>query len=268
MDMVGIGSAAVCIGVAKLASDRLVKDSENRRLLHRTVWLVTFLATFLLAMFYVNPLIRPTLAASRLDDSLAERPAIAALKAHYPEAYAELVEDFKARIRADIGASVDDVLAIDQAEANALMYTNSRMPSASDDAAFAYAGQAMKVLQSLSPYGECKHFERNPSQDVLAITTRVDHNDWQSLQAAAARVLVTAAQSPMPAPTREAVLSYLRPIYQGLLSRHAGYDDLMTKPELSESERFKYCKATVDLYAQILRLPPEQGGRVYRFLFL
>lgn len=266
MDMVGLVSGVACYGIAKVVSGKVIKDSKERRFFHGVTFTVLFLGLFAAASFLVNPMIRPTLAVNSLESSLADHPAISALKDTYPEAYGELLVRFKDAIRQDPFASTDDVTALANAESAAISFAGSRLSHASNEAAVGFHQRQIKAMALLNNFGECYHFMNRPAEDALSFVVHLSSDDWLELQKSAAAVLISSATSPQAIPGDAEVQPYLQPAIEMVARKYGDEFARLTKKDMTDAEKKKYCTISVDMFGEILKQPPAQAGQALRFL--
>ncbi|MET0168099.1 MAG: hypothetical protein ABW318_24300 [Vicinamibacterales bacterium] len=258
-------SGAVCgflaVGVATL----IVRNGKANKYLHAVVSVVALGLLLAVSQAFVTPQLQARYTASKVNESLSANPAFAAIRQHDAATYSQIMGELKSAITK--GRS--------QAEATAAVRSNittliqRRIPHASDDAALTYMSVTVQEMTELQQNGGdelCYQFLFPQPRQPIDMSKYVSEATIQADLAALGEVVRTSAVAPQHIPSEADVWDLLEPVVKVLITKYGEDAALLQKPGAPGVDQAKVCAITTEMYRQIVALPPEQGGKLVRYL--
>lgn len=254
-----------CSGtIAALWTGLLVKDGGQKKGVYVIAFLVCFAFLFGIAKQTLAPTLHNYYLAYSIEEHLSNNVAFAALKMHEPETYRLMLNQAKEGLKN--GKSAMEVSH--QMRAGIPAIVMKRLPQASDEVAFNYMQTNIQEIKELLvvPDDACYRLMFPHSGAPVDVAARIKNETMQEDLRGLAHVIGSAATAPKVVPKLEQIQPFFNPIYQEVSSRYGADMELLSTPQSVLGSRRKVCEIVVDLYGEILALPPSDGGKVIRFL--
>jgi len=225
---------------------------------HRAVLLVCFVAFFTLGNATLMPHARAWKQERDVEALLADEPLFAAVLADEPRLReplrAALLDAFRR------GQGGDAVQAV-QPMLRARLWTY--VPRASDAAAVRL-GRAvlanLKDLQRRDPEECYRFFYRD-----LAVPPRAGAADKDDRLLSALREAVVSARDSSAEPLdRKAAAKQVDAVYNHLRDEYGSEVDVLRNPQAPGTDRARVCAVTIELYSELVALPPAAAGQALR----
>jgi hypothetical protein len=260
MNWTSIILAAVAGGIAGIVARLIANPKENRN-----TYLVAFFAVFGGLYLLSRSVILPKVELRQAEAKLLEIPAFKALRLHDSDAYGKLMDEVKVALKG--GKKEGEIFGIFRKHMVAIV--EDRLPKASNDAVVEYIAATMAEMDELYRRGDdtCHRFMFPAAGEMLDARQYFSKEVQDRDLAALARVIETSARDPQRVPEDFEVLPRLQPIIEELTNEYGSSIALMQNPGGARNERKrKVCEMASSMYAKILDLPTEDGGKILRFL--
>jgi hypothetical protein len=216
------------------------------------------------ARLFVQPHAEARYNMWEVDKTLAKNPAFAALKQYDTPTYRDILNDLNVLLRQ--GKSQQEVFASVRGIIEPLVI--KRIPEASDAAAARYMTVLLQEMKEL--YGQggelCYSFLFPAKGAPMDIQKHISPATRSEDFAALAELLRSASVSPQAPPLASEAEPLLQPTVEAIAERY-GRDLLMLQtPGAPGVDKSRLCEMTINLYGRILKLPPEQSGKVIRHM--
>jgi len=264
MSWISVVAALLCAGLAAVIA-RLALRGRSRQTSHYAgLWLVLAGLLFTGAQQFVTPALQARYDASRVDDSLSSHAAFAAIKKHDPQTYGRIM----AELREGLLAGQSQGVLIERVRAQVTSLVQQRLPRASDEAAIEYLRVMVQEMQELRGHGGdlCFRFLFPQPGESLSLTRHVSANIRDADAAALSQVVRSSTVSPQPVPQKAEVQPRMQPVMAALSARYGPDLALLERPQTPGIDRDKLCSINIDLYSVILQMPPNDGGKLIRYL--
>lgn len=165
------------------------------------------------------------------------------------------------------GKSETEIFAAVRSNITALV--QKRLPYASDEAAARYMRvmvQEMTELQMNDGGDLCYQFLFPQAGQSLDISQYISEATKQADLTALSAVVRTSAVAPQEIPKEEDVSALLESVVNILVQRYGQDVALLQNPVAPGVDKAKVCAIMIEMYTQILQLPPTQGGKLIRYL--
>ena len=264
MSWISVAVAAVCGVLAALIAALAAKGFNQNKPLFAGVFGGTIAFFLIVSHFYVTPSIKAHYEAGMLDRTLSGNAAFAAIKKHDPEAYAHMT----AELRAGLLHGRDKAELIELVRGEITTLVQQRLPHASDEAATEYMRVMVREMGELRSKGSdlCYKFLFAQAGHGLDLSKYVSANTMEADLSALGEVVRTSAVAPQPVPQPSEVMSRLQPVFAALSGRHGQDVTLLQHPQAPGVDRDKLCMISIDMYTLILQAPPDESGKLIRFL--
>jgi hypothetical protein len=200
-----------------------------------------------------------------IEARLAKEPLFAALKAHEPAVYNQIVAEFRsgvqqgksmAELQQRMGPLLLDVLA-------------RRLPYASDSALCSFVAVLLEQIEVL--YGAdpalCYSYIMGEAGGRDAGVRLFSKELRKKEVAATSEIILSAIDEKHGLPNKERAVRGLVAV-MGPLARLYGNDILMLDdPELAKANKARYCEICYQLYRAILQLKKQESGAILRYMF-
>lgn len=248
-------------GVATLVT---LERKENKRL-YNLVFVITILLLLGVSREFIMPQIQARYDSSTIDESLMANPLFASLKQHDSDTYIRITAKYKNAIakgnsEAEANAAIRDDIT---------MLVQSRLPHASNEAAVKDISVMVQELTELQQHGGdiCYQLLFPQAGQPLDISKYLSKTTQQADLIALGEVVRTSAVAPQEIPKEEEVSALLEQVINVLSNKYGQDVALLQNPGAAGVDKTKICAITIEMYRQILQLPPEQGGKLLRYLF-
>jgi len=224
----------------------------------------TFVVALLALMAVSRTYVQPWFDLRTAEAALLEIPAYQAIKKYDPKAYAGLMDDVRQSLKS--GSSRQEIFGIFRNRLTTIVQT--RLPTASDEAVVTYMSATMAELDELYQRGGdlCHRFMFPQPGDAIDGSKYFSKQAQDADLAALARVIETSARDPQVVPRESDVMPRLQPIFTQLANEYGRDIALLQNPGAPSVDRRKICTMTASLYGKILGLPPDEGGKILRYL--
>jgi hypothetical protein len=141
------------------------------------------------------------------------------------------------------------------------------VPTASDESVNQFVQVTTHMLGTMNQTSPdaCYQF-LFPQKFTVAVASPEDEADKNALLDAMADVLHSATHNPQPPPDKTESAALLQPVAGSLANKYGRDVALLQTTAHDSAERAKVCTIAIDLYSQILALPPRQSSELLRYL--
>ena len=266
MDLIRIGLggllAALSWGIAWGLHPSL-SETGRRSYCFWMIVVVGVIVIFNLSDKYFGPKLTEWDNARTIESLMLKEPVYQAIKQYDPEMYENISSEFRKGLKQgsdqqQIHGSVRDRITV---------FAQKRLPHASDEAVVSHIKIMLNEMDELNKHGGdlCFRF-------LFPQARRIDAGKYLSKQiqeadhAALAQIIKTSTESPQPIPEEAEVKSKMKPILLELSKIYGNDLWMLQNPTASNVNKDKVCEMTADLYKEILKLPPNESGKILRFM--
>lgn len=253
--------------VAWLVCTVAMTERGQRKGGYMAVLVGLFLVLFVVGSGVVLPPYFARENADKLEQAVAEHPAFSSLKKYDPTAFANLVNPLKRAVRD--GKSRQEVVEMAVPRMSALVAT--RVSQSSDAAALQMMGALANLVTQVQQKDlkACYDMLHPTATSQAAWTKHVQPEQLTALYAAMGEVVRTSTVDPQPIPYETDVKASLEPVVAELI-RLYGKDVLMLLAPpaagTATADQERLCQMEAAFIRLAIRLPPDEAGRLVRFL--
>ncbi|WP_417442047.1 hypothetical protein [Idiomarina sp.] len=268
---VGLAAASGCIA-ALIASLIFVKNKENKENKEKKEKKVGFTIVFIVLFFTLNTLSKQFIlpevnaykAKSDVESVFDEVPAFVSIKKHEPVIYQKLKDSIADAARNDYSQQQ----TIDLIRTQIAGLVESRLPHASDEAILAYMNVMVSSMEELQRQGLglCYRF-LFPQVEGGVDGRKVFSQETQKKDLLALDKIIKTSDSKKKIPSDSDVMPYLGPILAGIYTKFGDDISMIKNPTAKNVDKGKVCIMTMEIYKNILALPPEQAANALRWMF-
>ncbi len=250
--------------VAWLVCTVAMTEGGQRKGGYVAVFVGLFLVLFVVASGFVLPPYFADENAKKLEQAVAEHPAFASLKKHDPTAFASLVTPLKRAVRE--GKSRQEVVEMALPAISALVAT--RVSQSSDAAALQFMSAMADLVTQVQQKDlkACYDMLHPTATSQAAWTKHVLPEQLNAVYTAMGEVIRSSTVEPQAIPYETDVKASLDPVVAELI-RLYGTDVLMLLgPPGAKADKERICQMEAAFIRLATRLPPDEAGRLIRFL--
>jgi hypothetical protein len=254
-------SAGIACGIATL----IAGNPKKHRVTFFLILFISFVAIHELSKAYILPSLNAWNNARKVESALIESPVFQVIKKYYPETYKHLLSDFKDTFQ----KGIDPAQCKAQLRAHLFGLLMKRIPYASDEAVVSYMQVMLSQMSELNKRGGdlCYRFLFPKESGGLEVGKYFSKEIQEADSNAFAQVLKTSAENPQAIPQENYAVPKIEPI-MGELAREYGNDVYMLQnPTGPDVDKIKIGLMTLRLYSKILEFPPNESGKILRFMF-
>ncbi|PJE78253.1 hypothetical protein CI610_02815 [invertebrate metagenome] len=264
MNWYSVGLAAASGGIAALIASLIFGKKPEKKTAYTIVVVVLFVVLNTLSKQFILPKLNAYKAVADIESSFNEIPAFASIKKYEPETYQRLVDSL-----AEVtNQGYNQQQAIDLVRTQISGLVESRMPHASDEAILTYMSVMVTEMDELHKQGKGLCYKLLLPQIEGGIDGRkVFSKETQKKDLMALDEIIKTSNTKKTIPSESAVMPSLEPIFVSLYSKFGDDVAMIENPTATNVDKDKVCSITMDLYKEILALPPEQAASALRWMF-
>lgn len=253
--------------VAWLVCTVAMTEGGQRKGGYLAVLVGLFLVLFVVGSGVVLPPYFAGESADKMERAVAEHPAFSSLKKYDPTAFASLVAPLKQALRA--GKSREQVVEMAVPRISALVAT--RVSQSSDAAALRMMGALADLVTQVQQKDlkACYDMLHPTPTSQAAWMKHVQPEQLTALYTAMGEVIRTSTLDPQAIPYEIDVKASMEPVVTELI-RLYGKDVLMLLgppgANAATADKERLCQMEAAFIRLATRLPPEEAGRLVRFL--
>lgn len=264
MNWYSIGLAAASGGIAALIASLIFGKKTEKKTAYTIVVVVLFVVINTLSKQFILPELNGYKAVADIESAFNEIPAFASIKRYEPETYQKLVDSLAAVTKQ--GYSQQQAIDLVRSQISGLV--ESRMPHASDEAILAYMSVMVTEMDELHKKGNGLCYKLLFPQVGGGIDGRkVFSQETQKKDLMALDEIIKTSNTKKPIPSESTVMPSLEPIFVSLYSKFGEDVSMIENPTAANVDKEKVCNITMNLYKEILALPPEQAVSTLRWMF-
>lgn len=263
MNWYSVGLAAASGGIAALIASLLFGKKPEKKTAYTIVSVALFVVLNTLSRQFILPELNSRKAIADIESALNEIPAFASIKKYEPETYKELVGSLSDASRQ--GYSQQQAIDLVRSQISGLV--GSRMPHASEEAILTYMGVMVAEMGELQRQGEGLCFKLLFPQVGGGLDGRkVFSQETQKKDLLALDEIIKTSNTKKVIPSESEVMPSLEPIFASLYTKFGEDVSMIQNPTATNVDKDKVCSITMELYKQILDLPPEQAASALRWM--
>ncbi len=264
MNWISIGLAGAIGALAALIAQLMVRKPKERWVAYTLVLISSFAVMYTLSRLYILPVLNTWKYQKNLEMSLQGIPAYQQISRYDPDAYQRI----NAEIQKLLKTGRNESKIIEQIRQIVGELVQKYLPRASDDALLSYMGVVTQEIEELASQSPELCFKFLFPQQYGAIDVRkyIRPETQKADLDALAEVIRTGAEDPINVEDFEGYNALIGKVITNL---HAVYGDdtlLLQNPHVPEIDKEKFCKLTVALYREILKLPKQECSFVLRYM--
>lgn len=264
MNWYSVGLAAASGGVAVLITSFIFGKKAEKKTAYTIVVVVLFVVLNTLSKQFILPELNSYKAVADVESAFNEIPAFASIKKYEPETYQKLVDSLADATR----QGYNQQQAIDLVRSQISGLVESRMPHASDEAILSYMSVMITEMDELHKQGNGLCYKLLFPQVGGGINGRkVFLQETQKKDLIALDEIIKTSNTKKSIPPESAVIPALEPIFVSLSSKFGEDVSMIENPTAANVDKDKVCNITMDLYKEILALPPKQAVSTLRWMF-
>jgi hypothetical protein len=259
-----VGLAAASGGIAALIASLIFGKKPEKKTAYTIVVVVLFVVLNTLSKQFILPGLNAHKAVADIESAFNEIPAFASIKKYEPEIYQKLVDSL-----ADAtNQGYNQQQSIDLVRSQISGLVESRMPHASDEAILTYMSVMITEMNELQKQGKGLCYKLLFPQAGGGIDGRkVFSQETQKKDLMALNEIIKTSNTKKAIPSESVVMPSLEPIFVSLYSKFGDDVSMIQNPTATNVDKDKVCSITMDLYKEILALPPKQAASVLRWMF-
>lgn len=255
----------VCGILAAVIAALIIRNKEVNKRLYPIMVAILTISLFSLYQALVAPVLQNQYTTSSIEETLSKNnPAFAAVKKYDADHYEQIMNEIHNAISK--GFSETEVTAALQVKFSTLV--QKHLPHASDEAAVRYIEVTVQELI------EAQQNDGNLCYELLFpqlgqtqdISKFISASTQQADLSALGEVVRTSAVAPQEVPKDADMSALLESIITILLEKYGQDAALLQNPIASGIDKSKVCRITIDMYKEILQLPPTYSGKLLRYL--
>jgi len=259
-----VAVAAVCALIAAVLAMIAVNNAGHNKGRFGVAFGICLVLLYGAARLFVQPHAEARYTMYEVDKALARNAAFAALKQYDGPTYRNVLTELNLMVRE--GKSQREVFLSVRGIVEPLVI--KRIPEASDEAAARYMTVLITEMKEL--YGQggdlCFRFLFPVKGEVLDIQKNISEATRKEDFAALGELLRSASTAPQTPPLASEAEPLLQPIVMAIAERYGKDLTMLQNPQAPGVDRSKLCEITINLYGRILKLPPDQSGKVIRHM--
>jgi hypothetical protein len=259
-----VGLAAASGGIAALIASLVFGKKPEKKTAYTIVVVILFVGLNALSKQFIFPELNAHKAKADIESAFSDIPAFASIKKYEPAIYQNLVDSLTDATK----QGFDQQQAIDLVRSQISGLVESRMPHASDEAILTYMNVLVTEMGELQGKGGGLCYKLLFPQvgggvdGRKAFSQETQNNDLLALDE-----VIKTSNTKRAIPPESAVMPYLEPVFVSLYSKFGDDVSMIENPTASNVDKRKVCSITMELYSEILQLPPEQAASALRWMF-
>lgn len=264
MNWYSVGLAAASGGIAALIASLVFGKRPEKKTAYMIVVVVLFAVLNTVSKQFILPELNAHKAVVEIDSELNQIPAFVSIKKYEPEIYQKLVDSLADATK----QGYNQQQAIDLVRQQISGLVESRMPHASDEAILTYMSVMITEMDELHKQGKGLCYKLLFPHVAGGIDARkVFSQETQKKDLKALDEIIKTSNTKKVIPSESTVMPSLEPIFVSLYSKFGDDFSMIENPTAKNVDKDKVCSITMDLYKEILALPPEQAASALRWMF-
>lgn len=196
------------------------------------------------------------------ESALLKQPVYRVLKKHEPVVFDKLVAEYKVYARAETRREN----FINLANSEITLVATRSLAHASQDAVLALMTDMIGTARRLQkePGDVCFRYWFPQISGPADIARYIDEASQARTLELMGDVIRTAAESPLPLPSADAVKDNLANVINETYQQYGTDAQMIAHADDSRTDRVKVCAITISVYERIMSLPPAESGALLR----
>jgi hypothetical protein len=196
------------------------------------------------------------------ETALLKQPVYRVLKKHEPAVFDKLVAEYKLYEREETRREN----YINLANSEITLAATSRLAHASQDAVLALMKDMIATAKRLQkePGDVCFRYWFPQISGPADIAGHIDEAAQAHTLELMGEVIRTAAETPSPLPSPEAVKDNLTNVINATYEQYGSDAQMIAHADDARTDRVKVCAITISVYERIMSLPPADSGALLR----
>ncbi|MDI6743381.1 MAG: hypothetical protein QMD11_11670 [Smithella sp.] len=251
-------------GLAALLASLVLGKNPKNKTAYVIVVAILFIGFNTLSKQYILPKLNTHKAKAEIESVFENIPAFSSIKKYEPETYQQLVNSLIEATKK--GYSQQQSIDLVRSQISGLV--ESRVPHASDEAIVRYLNVMVEEMGELKNQGGglCYKFLFPQAGDGIDgrqfFSQEIQNKDLQALDE-----IIKTSNIKRDRPNENDVMPYLEPIFASLYSKFGDDVTILDNPNAVNIDKEKVCNITMELYSEILKLPPDQAAGTLRWMF-
>ena len=264
MNWYSIGLAAASGGIAALLASLVFGKKPEKKVAYTIVVIILFVGLNALSKQFILPELNAYTAKADIESAFNDIPAFASIKKYEPATYQSLVGTLTNAAK----QGLNQQQAIDLVRSQISGLVESRIPHATDEAILAYMSVMVTEMGELQSKGEGLCYKLLfPQVDGGVDGQKVFSQETLNKDLLALNEVIKTSNSKRVIPSESAVMPYLEPIFASMYAKFGDDVSMFENPAASNVDKEKVCSITMELYSDIMQLPPEQAASALRWMF-
>lgn len=264
MIAISVAVGAVCALIAAVLAMIAVSNVGHNKGRFGAVFGICLVLLYGAARLFVQPHAEARYKMYEVDQALAQNAAFSALKQYDAPTYRSILTELNLLVRE--GKTQQEVFVTVRGIIEPLVL--KRIPEASDEAAARYMTAMLAEMKELYAGGGdlCYRFLFPVKGQALELPKYISEAARKEDAAALGEVLRSASASPQTPPLASEVEPILRAAVTPIAERYGNDLAMLQNPGAPGVDKSRLCEITINLYGRILKLPPDQSGKVIRHM--